>query len=208
VVLEDFPGLAYSLEGEQKAQRETMSNLAKGFGFALVAIFVLLAVVFRSYVQPIIIMVVIPFGFVGAVVGHVTMGYDLSLMSMMGVVALSGVVVNDSLILIDAVNQFRREGMSRAEALVAGGTRRFRPILLTSLTTFFGLTPMILETSVQARFLIPMAISLGFGVLLATVICLVLVPAVYAIIDDLASAFARLLGFVRGPAEPEIAPGE
>jgi multidrug efflux pump subunit AcrB len=207
VVLEDFPGLAYSLEGEQKAQRETMSNLAKGFGFALVAIFVLLAVVFRSYVQPIIIMVVIPFGFVGAVVGHVTMGYDLSLMSMMGVVALSGVVVNDSLILIDAVNQFRREGMSRAEALVAGGTRRFRPILLTSLTTFFGLTPMILETSVQARFLIPMAISLGFGVLLATVICLVLVPAVYAIIDDLASAFARLLGFVRGPAEPEIAPG-
>lgn len=207
-VLEEFPGLTYSLEGEQKSQRETMSSLWAGYAFALIAIFVLLAVVFRSYVQPIIIMLVIPFGLVGAVLGHVVMRYDLSLMSMMGVVALSGVVVNDSLILIDAINQFRREGMSRRQAIVAGGTRRFRPILLTSLTTFFGLTPMILETSVQARFLIPMAISLGFGVLLSTVICLLLVPAVYAVVDDLALGFSRLLAFVRGPGERAPVAGE
>ena len=207
-VLDDYPGLTYSLEGEQKSQRETMSSLWGGYAFALVAIFVLLAVVFRSYVQPVIIMLVIPFGLVGAVLGHVVMGYDLSLMSMMGIVALSGVVVNDSLILIDAVNQFRREGMTRRQAIVAGGMRRFRPILLTSLTTFFGLTPMILETSVQARFLIPMAISLGFGVLLSTVICLLMVPAVYAIVDDLAIAFRRVLDFVRGPSESATAPGE
>lgn len=207
-VLADFDGLTYSLEGEQKSQAETMSSLGKGFLFALIAIFGLLAVVFRSYIQPIIIMGVIPFGFVGALLGHMLMGYDLSLMSLMGVVALSGVVVNDSLILVDAVNGFRAQGMDRRQAILAGGARRFRPILLTSLTTFFGLSPMILETSVQARFLIPMAISLGFGVLLATVICLILVPASYAIVDDFTRAWKRLSGFVAGEPAPGALPGE
>ncbi len=207
-VLADFDGLSYSLEGEQKSQAETMASLGKGFLFAMIAIFGLLAVVFRSYIQPVIIMGVIPFGLVGAVLGHLGMGYDLSLMSLMGVVALSGVVVNDSLILVDAVNGFRTQGMGRREAILAGGARRFRPIVLTSLTTFFGLAPMILETSVQARFLIPMAISLGFGVLFATIICLLLVPTLYAIVDDVTLAWKRLAGFVTEGDQARPLPGE
>jgi multidrug efflux pump subunit AcrB len=123
-------------------------------------------------------------GFVGAVLGHLLMGYELSIISMFGVVALSGVVINDSLVLIDSTNRYRRAGASALAAVTAGGIRRLRPILLTSLTTFFGLAPMILETSVQARFLIPMAISLGFGVLFSTGIILVMVPALYMIVDD------------------------
>ena len=183
-VMAAYNGLGFSLEGEQRQQREAMGSLKLGYLFALVAIFALLAVAFRSYAQPLIIMGVIPFGLVGAVWGHMLMGYNLSLMSFMGVVALSGVVVNDSLILIVAVNEVRKVGRSVTDALLDGGVRRFRPIVLTSLTTFFGLVPMIAETSVQARFLIPMAISLGFGVLFATIIMLVLVPAVYAIVED------------------------
>ncbi|MEZ4227312.1 MAG: efflux RND transporter permease subunit [Polyangiaceae bacterium] len=209
-ILADYDGVTYSLEGEQKNQAETMASLGKGFVFALIAIFGLLAVVFRSYAQPIIIMAVIPFGMVGAVLGHVAMGYDMSLMSMMGVVALSGVVVNDSLILVDAANGFRAQGLSRREAIVSGGARRFRPILLTSLTTFFGLIPMITETSMQARFLIPMAISLGFGVLLSTIICLILVPSAYAIVDDIKLGWEALLRFITGREGPASspAPGE
>lgn len=146
--------------------------------------FALMAVAFRSYAQPIVVLFAIPFGLVGAVGGHMLMGYDLSLISILGIVALAGVVVNDSLVLIAAVNDYRREGLDPLESVASGGARRFRPILLTSLTTFFGLTPMILETSVQARFLIPMAISLGFGVLFVTVITLVIVPAAYMAVED------------------------
>ena len=184
-LVERHPGLKWALGGEQKEQANSLGALARGFSMALLAIYGLLAIAFRSYFQPLIIMTVIPFGLVGAVVGHVVLGYDLSLMSMMGIVALSGVVVNDSLILIVAVNEFRKEGYGEFEALMAGGIRRFRPIVLTSLTTFFGLVPMIFETSVQARYLIPMAISLGFGVLLATFIMLLLVPAIYSIFEDI-----------------------
>jgi multidrug efflux pump subunit AcrB len=166
----------------------------------------LLAIAFRSYGQPAIIMTVIPFGIVGAILGHMMLGYDLSMISMMGVVALSGVVVNDSLILIVAINTFREEGMSAKQAMIAGGLRRFRPIILTSLTTFFGLMPMIFETSMQARFLIPMAISLGFGVLFATAIMLVLVPAIYAIFEDFKWAsrwtFGRATGAVGALGDP------
>jgi len=129
-------------------------------------------------------MTAIPFGFVGAVAGHMIMGYQLSLMSFFGFVALSGVLVNDSLLLIDKINTNRRDGLQVDEALISAGTRRFRPILLTSLTTFFGLTPMIFETSVQAQFLIPMAISLGFGILFATGITLLLIPSTYMILED------------------------
>ncbi len=188
-LLADFPGLSYSLGGEQERQAETMGALGLGFILALIVMFSMLAVVFRSYAQPILVMSAIPFGMVGAVWGHVVMGFSLSLMSMMGLVALSGVVVNDSLILIVSINRFREDGMSTWEAVVAGGARRFRPILLTSLTTFFGLAPMILETSVQARFLVPMAVSLGFGVLAATLIMLLIVPCAYIILED-----ARRLG--------------
>ncbi|WP_232426487.1 efflux RND transporter permease subunit [Desulfuromonas soudanensis] len=181
----DFPGLTFNLEGEEKERRDSMGSMLDGFKLALVAIFALLAIPFRSYSQPLLIMAAIPFGIIGAVFGHLIMGFNLSILSVFGIVALSGVVVNDSLLLIDKANQNRREGAAPYQALIDAGTRRFRPILLTSLTTFFGLAPMIVETSVQAQFLIPMAISLGFGILFATGITLLLIPALYLILEDL-----------------------
>ena len=156
----------------------------------------LLAVPFVSYYQPVVVMIAIPFGIVGAVLGHIIMGYALSLMSMMGIVALCGVVVNDSLVLIDYANRRRRDGASPSEAIHQAGGRRFRPILLTTLTTFGGLAPMIFETSRQARFMIPMAISLGFGILFATTITLVIVPCLYLMAEDVQGAI-RWLGPAR-----------
>jgi len=198
-LIADIPGLAYDVGGIQERQTETLHALGLGFILALITIFSILAVVFRSYAQPLLVMSGIPFGMVGAVWGHVIMGFNLSLMSMLGLVALSGVVVNDSLILIVAINRYReREGLGLWEAVLAGGARRFRPILLTSLTTFFGLAPIILETSVQARFLIPMAVSLGFGVLAGTFIMLLIIPCGYLILEDarrtMGNSFARLRG--------------
>ena len=153
----------------------------------------MLAIPFRSYVQPLIVMVSIPFGIIGAVIGHLVMGYSLSILSMFGIVALSGVVVNDSLILIDFANRGVRErGLSHRQAVLEAAIRRFRPIMLTTLTTFGGLAPMIFETSMQARFLIPMAISLGFGILFATLITLFIVPALYLITEDAGCAVRRL----------------
>ncbi|RMF86210.1 MAG: efflux RND transporter permease subunit, partial [Nitrospirae bacterium] len=180
----DDPGLTYDLEGEQKERRESMGSMRRGFLLALFAIYALLAIPLRSYVQPLLIMSSIPFGVVGAVAGHLIMGFHLSMISIFGIVALAGVVVNDALLLVATAN---RLGLAEAPeaALEEAGVRRFRPILLTSITTFFGLTPMILETSVQARFLIPMALSLGFGILFATLINLLLVPALTLIVEDL-----------------------
>ncbi len=203
-LLAAHPGLDYSLEGEQREQANMVADLKDGYLVALLTIFALLAIVFRSYVQPLIIMVVIPFGLIGAILGHMALGYDISVMSVMGIVALSGVVVNDSLILVVAVNRFREDGMDPFRAIIEGGARRFRPIVLTSLTTFFGLAPMLLETSVQARFMIPMAISLGFGVMFATFIMLLLVPAVYQIILDAEWAGRAFMG--RGGAAPRRLP--
>lgn len=191
------PGLDISLAGAQREQAESFAALGKGFGFALIVIFGLLAVPLRSYIQPIIIMAVIPFGFIGAILGHIGLGYGLSIMSAMGLVALSGVVVNDSLVLIDAVNRERSLGKAALPAVIDGAAARIRAILLTSITTFFGLAPMIAETSVQARFLIPMAISLAFGVLFATVIVLLMVPALYMVVEDLRG----LVGIVDEHAE-------
>lgn len=188
---QDYPGLIFSMAGEQKEQQDSMKSMAEGFLLALLVIYALMAIPFKSYTQPLLIMAAIPFGFVGAVFGHLVMGYQLSLLSIFGLVALSGVVVNDSLLLIDAINRLRQDGHSRINAVVRSGQRRFRPILLTSLTTFFGLMPMILETSVQAKFLIPMAISLGFGILFATGITLLLVPTFYIILDDLHGLMGR-----------------
>ena len=182
---EKYSGLTYSFEGRQADRRESMQALYKGMAVALVVIYAMLAIPFNSYLQPAIIMMSIPFGIVGAIIGHLIMGYSLSLTSMFGLVALSGVVVNDSLVLIDFANRRRRAGLKAAVAMHRAALHRFRPILLTTLTTFGGLTPMIFETSRQARFLIPMAISLGYGILFATVITLVLVPALYLIMEDL-----------------------
>ena len=182
-----YGGLAFSFEGEQADQRESVKGLVSGLLAALVLIYVLLAIPFKSYTQPMIIMVSIPFGIVGAVIGHLLMGYSLSLLSLFGVVALSGVVVNDSLVLIDFANKRKRDGASAHDAICSAGIQRFRPIILTTLTTFFGLLPMIFETSRQARFLIPMAISLGFGILFATGITLLLIPSLTMILEDLHS---------------------
>jgi multidrug efflux pump subunit AcrB len=185
-----YSGLTFSFEGRQADQRESMESLMRGLLMALLVIFAMLAVPLNSYIQPIIIMSAIPFGIVGAVFGHLIMGYSLSVLSMFGVVALCGVVVNDSLVLIDFANRKERTGMSRRDAVHEAGIHRFRPIILTTLTTFGGLSPMIFETSRQARFLIPMALSLGYGILFATLITLILVPSLYLIIEDL----IRLVG--------------
>ena len=187
----EYPGLAYTFEGQSREQADTMRNFAFTFGLALFVAYALLAIPFRSYVQPLVILFVIPFGFVGALIGHVVLGYGMSVISLMGIVALSGVVVNDSLILVVAINDLRAKGMTSFEAVIHGARRRFRPILLTTLTTFFGLLPMIFEPSVQARFLIPMAISLGFGILFATFIVLGMVPAVYLVVEDLKWVYGR-----------------
>ncbi len=185
-LVKDHPGLSTRWSGMQEEFADSMSNMLSGFLMAMMAIYAMLAIPFRSYLQPIIVMIAIPFGVVGAVLGHMLMGYALSIMSFMGIVALSGVVVNDSLVLIDFANRLRREGkvLTAFEAIHQAGVRRFRPIILTTLTTFGGLAPMIFETSRQARFLIPMALSLGFGIVFATSITLVLVPCLYMMLDD------------------------
>jgi len=189
-LIKRYPGLTYRLEGEQRERAESLASLKSGFLFALVLIFALLAIPFRSYIQPVVVMSAIPFGLVGAVIGHLLMGFDLSIISMMGIVALSGVVVNDSLLMVNTINEYRNDrGMDLHEAVLQAGVRRFRPILLTSVTTFLGLAPMIFETSIQARFLLPMAISLGYGIMFATFITLLLVPALYLMVEDIRGFF-------------------
>ncbi len=187
-----YSGLTYSFEGRQADRRESMRALGRGMGIAMIVIFAMLAVPFNSYIQPAIIMMAIPFGLVGAIVGHLIMGYSLSVISMFGVVALSGVVVNDSLVLVDFANRRRSKGMRPSKAVHEAAIHRFRPIMLTTLTTFGGLAPMIFETSRQARFLIPMAISLGYGIIFATAITLILVPSFYMVIEDLKRIAAKV----------------
>jgi len=206
---EKYPGLSWGFEGRQADMRESMSTLYKGFALAMLAIFALLAIPFRSYIQPLIVMTSIPFGIIGAFIGHAIMGYSLSVISMMGIVALSGVVVNDSLVLINYANRLRRsnETMPARSAILVAAVQRFRPIILTTLTTFFGLTPMMFERSMQARMMIPMAISLGWGILFATMITLILVPCLYLVMEDVVRAVRdtrKAMRKVRGlPPEPE-----
>ena len=192
-LLGKYPGIKYSLEGEQSEQRETIGGLLRGFLFALLLIYALLAIPFKSYSQPLIVMSAIPFGLVGAVWGHVLMGKDLTILSCFGIVALTGVVVNDSLVMVDFVNRARKEGQPLLQAIREAGVSRFRAIILTSLTTFLGLTPLLLEKSLQAQFLIPMAISLAFGVMFATFITLIIVPSIYLILEDGRHAVRRAL---------------
>ena len=182
-----YPGLSHSISGTADEEAKVASSMMAGFALALFGIYALLAVPTKSYLQPLIIMGVIPFGMIGAIFGHWITGYDLSMMSLMGVIALSGVVVNDSLILVDYVNKATRDGVERYAAVIQAGMRRFRAILLTSLTTFCGLIPMLLEDTVQAESMVPMAISLAFGIVFATVITLLLIPCLYMILEDLNS---------------------
>ena len=188
-LVKHYPGLSYDFKGKQADIKESVGALVKGLALALFCVFALLAIPFKSYFQPLIIMLCIPFGIIGAVAGHIIMGYSLSVMSLFGVVAMAGVVVNDSLVLIDFANRLVRGGMPVSDAIRAAGIQRFRPILLTTLTTCGGLAPIITETSRQAKFLIPMAISLGFGILFATLITLGLVPCLYLILEDFKKFF-------------------
>jgi multidrug efflux pump subunit AcrB len=177
----DYPNLLYKFGGEQREQQEASGDLGIAFLAALVMIYALLAIPFRSYLQPLIIMAVIPFGIIGALLGHFVLSIPLGVLSMFGIIALSGVIVNGSLILIDFINENVREGMDIEEAILTGAKSRFRPIMLTSLTTFLGVAPITFETSLQAQFLIPMSASLGFGVLFGAFILQLLIPALAVI---------------------------
>ena len=194
--IENYPGVVYSFEGEAKEQRDSFQGLLWGGVFVLFVIFALLAIPFGSYAQPLIVMSVIPFGVVGAIIGHWLMGMSLTIMSAMGMLALSGVVVNDSLVLVDFVNRMRASGMPLQEAVRMAGAARFRAVMLTSLTTFCGLMPLIFEKSTQAQFLIPMAVSLGFGILFATLITLFIVPVNYLVLEDVGRLLGRRLSQV------------
>lgn len=193
-LVKKYPGLTYSFEGQQADMRESMQSLMIGMVMILFVMYAILAILFSSYSQPLMIMIAIPFSIVGAIIGHYIMGFSMSIVSMFGIIALAGVVVNDSLILIDLSNRKRQEGLEPYPAVITAAIERFRPILLTTLTTFLGLAPIMFETSRQARFLIPMAISLGYGVVFATALTLILIPCLYVIIEDIKSIIARVLG--------------
>jgi multidrug efflux pump subunit AcrB len=190
-LVQKYPGMQYRLDGEAKEQSESFSSLLIGLILVFFIIYCLLAIPFRSYVQPIIVMSVIPFGAIGAVIGHWIMGMDLTIFSLLGLMALVGVVVNDSLVLVDFINK-HRVNSTVMNAVLNAGRARFRPVMLTSLTTFIGLMPLLFESSTQAQFLIPMAVSLGFGIIFATLITLILVPINYLIVEDMRSFTARI----------------
>jgi multidrug efflux pump subunit AcrB len=184
-----YPGISYDLEGQEKETQESLDSIKSGYILALMGIFLLLAYQFRSYVQPLIIMMAIPFGLIGAILGHFVMGMHFTIISVFGIVALSGIVVNDSLILIDFINRAIRSGVAVDTAVIQSGKARFRPVLLTSVTTIAGLFPLLLERSFQAQFLVPMAVSICFGLLAATVLTLLYVPALYLIVRDITHVF-------------------
>ena len=188
---EKYASIHIALQGEKKKMRESLGSLRIGFPLALAVIFIIIATIFRSYVQPFIILFTIPFGIIGAVFGHMILGYDLTIMSMFGMVALSGVVVNDAIVLIERINENIAGGMRFFQAIINGGKRRFRAIFLTTLTTVGGLAPLIMETDFQAKFLIPMAISLAAGVVFATILTLVLIPSLLAILNDFRLLFYK-----------------
>lgn len=192
-LLQQYPDITYSMEGEAKEQRESFGSLQWGLGVVLFIIYCLLAIPFRSYVQPFIVLTIIPFGVIGAIAGHWLMGMDLTLLSLLGMLALVGIVVNDSLVLVDFVNQRRAENIPIAQVIRTAAAARFRPVVLTSLTTFLGLMPLLFEKSTQAQFLIPMAVSLGFGILFATVITLLLVPINYMVLEDIKGLWRWLM---------------
>jgi multidrug efflux pump subunit AcrB len=202
-LVERYPGVSFDLEGQEKRTRQSMDDLKMGYLLAMMGIFLLLASQFRSYIQPVIIMMAIPFGLIGAVFGHLVMGMEFTIVSIFGIVALSGIVVNDSLILIDFINRAVRSGVDIETAVVESGKVRFRPVLLTSVTTIAGLMPILLERSFQAQFLIPMAISICFGLLAATFLTLLYVPALYLIVRDVRNSVVSR--FQRPEEGPQLA---
>ena len=208
-LLPRHPGVSYELEGASQEQIKLMRNISVASIAALFLIYALIAIPLHSYTQPLIIMSVIPFGLIGAVIGHILMGEAISMFSMFGLIALAGVVVNDSLILIDFTNKARQSGLSAHDAVILSGTERFRPIILTSLTTAVGLMPIMLETSMQAQMLIPMAISLAFGIVFATVITLFLIPSLYLLQEDFGRWLSDMKNLLLGRdpiTEPDAEP--
>lgn len=183
-LLKNYPGVKSNVAGRIQEEMESANEQLRDFAISLMIIFALLAIPLRSYSQPLIIMSVIPFGVVGAMFGHMALGMTMSGLSMFGIIAVAGIVVNDSLVMVDFVNKARAEGVAIKEAVMQAGARRFRAILLTSVTTFIGVMPIIMETSLQAKIVIPMAVSLAFGVLFATVITLILIPCQYVALED------------------------
>lgn len=193
-----YPGIRYTFEGQKQRTDESVSSLLEGFIIAILGIYLLLATQFRSYIQPVVVMISLPFGMVGAILGHLVMGLDLTLMSFFGIVALSGIVVNDSIILLDFINRAIRKGVPLMRAVEESGKARFRAVILTSLTTIAGLLPLLLERSFQAQFLIPMAVSIAFGLMVATVLTLLFVPTLYLIVAEATVLLRRFLGFGPG----------
>ena len=194
-LFEKYPNVLILWEGMQKQTDDSVQGLIRGLAVAIVAMFVLLTLEFRSYVQPLLVLAIIPFGFIGVIFGHIIMGIDMTLFSLFGLVALTGVVINDSIVLVDFINHRVRDNIPIKEALLDAGRRRFRPVILTSTTTIAGLSPLLLETSFQAKFLIPMATSLCFGLLFTTIMVLVIVPVLYL-------GYARIIGLGNNGAEP------
>ncbi len=203
-LLVKYPSISYIMEGEQARQAETFGSLQLGVVVVLFAIYCMLALPLKSYVQPVLVMSVIPFGIIGAIIGHWIMGVTLTILSILGLLALTGVVINDSLILVDFINQrHRNAGEDLLSAVERAGVVRFRPVMLMSLTTFFGLLPLLMDQSSSAQFLVPMAISLGFGILFATMITLILVPTNMMIADDVAQYFKSKMSDMRGAVTAE-----
>ncbi|WP_286743419.1 MULTISPECIES: efflux RND transporter permease subunit [unclassified Pseudoalteromonas] len=193
-LLKSYPGVKSNVAGRVQEEMDSADEQLRDFAISLMIIFALLAIPLRSYSQPLIIMSVIPFGVVGAMFGHVILGMTMSGLSMFGIIAVAGIVVNDSLVMVDFVNKARAEGMAVKQAVMQAGAKRFRAILLTSITTFIGVMPIIMETSLQAKIVIPMAVSLAFGVLFATVITLILIPCQYVALEDAKRLTRKLLG--------------
>jgi multidrug efflux pump subunit AcrB len=205
-----YPGIRIVLEGDAKRSSESFASLYLWIPISIMGMFVIIATMFRSYVQPLLVLISIPFGLVGAVMGHFFMGKMLSLLSVFGMVALAGVVVNDAIVMIERVNMNLEEGMDFFDAVFQGGVRRFRAVMLTSISTVGGLLPLILETSQHAQQLIPMGISLAFGVAFATILTLLLIPCLLTIINDIRYAFTRLSGrtdIARNVLEPAFRRG-
>ena len=188
---ERFPGLTMDLDGELQEENEFLRAMLTYMGLAMLIVYALMAIPFRSYFQPLLVLTAVPFGIMGAIFGHAIFDWQVSMFSLLGVIAAAGVVVNDNLVLIDRINHLRARGHAVLDALLQGGEDRFRPIILTSLTTFVGLMPIMAETSVQAQFMIPMVISLAFGVLFATGVTLLLVPCLYLLGEQVGAALLR-----------------
>jgi len=204
-ILDQYPSVGFQLQGATQDEAEATGSLALGGLLAMFAVYALMAIPLRSYSQPLIIMSVIPFGMIGAIIGHWIIGMPVSILSLFGIIALAGVVVNDSLVMVDYVNKARAVGTDLRHAVLDAGCRRFRAITLTSLTTFFGLLPIVLEKSLQAKIVIPMAISLAFGIVFATVITLLLIPCLYLILADAKRGMQSFLSWygLAKPPEPK-----